>query len=78
MRKVQVVSENVHLYEIDPRRLTTDCMVVIRMDGIVDVVKSKSMVDVFDFYHDLGIRLKKIKNHCGTRNPKFHDPEPIG
>ena len=72
--KVRVVKEDVKLYEIDPRKLTSDCMTVIRMDGVVDVVRAYKMVDVFDFYHDLGIKLKKILLCGGVLNPKTQEP----
>lgn len=74
MSKVKVVKEDVQLYEIDPQKLTSDCMTVIRMDGIVDVVRAYKMVDVFDMYHDLGIRLKKILLCGGVLNPKRQNP----
>lgn len=74
MSKVKVVKEDVNLYDIDPKRLTTDCMTVIRMDGIVDVVRAYKMVDVFDKYHDLGITLKRIELCGGVLNPKTQEP----
>jgi hypothetical protein len=74
MSKVRVVKEDVNLYDIDPRKLTSDCMTVIRMDGIVDIVRSYKMVDVFDMYHDLGVRLKKIELCGGVLNPKNQKP----
>lgn len=72
--KVTVVAENVKLYEVDPRKLTSDCMTVIRKDGIVDVVRSYKMVDIFDFYYDLGIELQKILLTGGVLNPKTQSP----
>lgn len=72
--KVKVVAEGINLYEIDPRKLTSDCMTVIRRDGIVDVVRAYKMVDVFDFYYDLGIKLKKILLSGGVLNPKTQKP----
>jgi len=74
MTKVRLVAEDVKLYNIDPRKLTSDCMTVIRMDGVVDVVRSYKMVDVFDMYHDLGIKLKKIELCGGVLNPKTQNP----
>jgi hypothetical protein len=74
MTKVRLVAEDVKLYNIDPRKLTSDCMTVIRMDGVVDVVRSYKMVDVFDMYHDLGIKLKKIELCGGVLNPKNQNP----
>ena len=74
MSKVKMVKEDVNLYDINPRKLTSDCMTVIRMDGVVDVVRSYKMVDVFDMYHDLGIKLKKIEICGGVLNPKNQEP----
>jgi hypothetical protein len=75
MSNIRVVAQDVQLWEIDPKKLTTDCYTVIRKDGIVDVVRAGKMVYVFDHYHDLGIRLQKIEHSWGRRNPKFQDPE---
>lgn len=72
--KVKVVAQDVQLYEIDPQKLTSDCMTVIRMDGIVDVVRAYKMVDIFDFYYDLDIQLKKILLSGGVLNPKTQSP----
>lgn len=72
--KVTVVAENVKLYEIDPRKLTSDCMTVIRKDGVVDIVRSYKMVDIFDFYYDLEIELQKILLSGGVLNPKTQSP----
>lgn len=72
--KVRVVAQDIQLYEVDPKKLTSDCMTVIRMDGVVDVVRAYKMVDVFDFYHDLGIKLKKILLSGGVLNPKNQEP----
>jgi hypothetical protein len=33
------------------------------------------MVDIFDHYYDLGIRLKSIDFSGGRRNPRLQDPE---
>lgn len=71
MSKVQVVAENVHPSEIDPQRLTSDCHIVIRKDGVRDIVKAFKMVDIFDVYHDLGITIQKIELSGGVLNPKF-------
>jgi hypothetical protein len=72
MSQVKVVAENVELSEIDPRRLTSDCHTVTREDGVVDVVKSTKRVSIFDIYHDLGIRIRKIELSGGVLNPKNH------
>lgn len=72
--KIKVVAQDVHLWEIDPKKLTTDCYTVIHKDGTVDVVRGR-MVGIFDQYHDAGIKLQKIQHSGGTRNPKFQEPE---
>lgn len=72
--KVRVVAQDIQLYEVDPRKLTSDCMVVIRMDGVVDIVRAYKMVDIFDFYHDLDIKLKRIELSGGVLNPKTQSP----
>ena len=72
--RVKVVAQDVKLYDIDPRKLTSDCMTVIRMDGVVDVVRAYKMVDIFDFYYDLDILLKKILLSEGVLNPKTQNP----
>lgn len=75
MSKVKVVAENVHLYDIVSSKLTTDCHTVIRKDGIVDVVRAYKMADIFDMYHDLGVRIHKIELSGGVLNPKTQQPE---
>lgn len=70
----RIVAQDVQLWEVDPKKLTTDCYTIIRKDGIVDIVRGK-MVRIFDHYHDLGIRLQKIEHSGGCRNPKFQEPE---
>lgn len=72
--KVKVVAQDVHLYDVEPSKLTSDCLVVIRKDGIVDIVRAYKMVDVFDHYYDLGILLKKISLSGGVLNPKTQSP----
>jgi len=76
MKSVIVVAEDVKLYDVSPDKLTTDCHTVIRKDGVVDIVRAAKMVDIFDVYHDLGIRLQKIEVSGGRRNPKLQSPEP--
>ena len=70
MTKVKVVAEDTHLYDIDPRKLTSDCHTVTRTDGAVDVVRAYRMVDIFDLYYDLGVYLQKIELSGGTLNPR--------
>ena len=70
MSKVKVVAEDVKLYDIIPGQLTSDCHTVIRKDGVVDVVRACKMVDIFDLYYDLGVRIQKIQLSGGTLNPR--------
>lgn len=72
--KVRVVAQDIQLYEVEPAKLTSDCMIVIRRDGVVDVVRAYKMVDIFDHYYDLGILLKKISLSGGVLNPKTQSP----
>jgi hypothetical protein len=75
MDKIRVIAQDVNLRDFQPQNLTTDCFLVTRLDGVVDVIKSRKMVDIFDHYHDLGIRLKSIDFSGGGKNPKFQEPE---
>jgi hypothetical protein len=75
MSKVRVVAENVNPKELDPRKLTTDCLLVFRKDGSTDMVRSYRKVEVFDLYYDLGIKLTQIECAGGTRNPKLQEPD---
>lgn len=75
MTKVRVVAQGVEPKLVDPKKLTSDCMTIVREDGIVDIIRCHKAVDAFDFYHDLGIRVKSINRSWGHRNPKFHEPE---
>jgi hypothetical protein len=72
---MKILHENVTLCDIDPGKLTTDCHIVTRKDGVVDIVRAYKMVDIFDFYYDRDIRLQSIKLSGGTRNPKLQSPE---
>lgn len=72
---MKILHENIHLYDIDPSKLTNDCHTVIRKDGIVDVVRADKRTDIFDFYWDKGIKLQRIEISGGTRNPRRESPE---
>jgi hypothetical protein len=72
---IQVVAQDVHLENIDPKNLTSDCYLVFRKDGVVDIIKARRMVDIFDHYYDLGILLKAIELSGGLKNPKREQPE---
>ena len=72
--RVRVVAQGVNPRDIDPRKLTSDCMVVYREDNIVDIVRSYRRVDVFDFYYDMDVTLKRIELSGGVLNPKTNKP----
>lgn len=71
----RILKEDVHPSDVHPKCLTTDCYFVHRVCGQVDIAKAGGMVHVFDTYHDLGIRLRRIIHAGGRRNPKFQEPE---
>lgn len=73
-QSAKILKEDILPDQIHPRDLTTDCYFVHRADGQVDVARAGSMVHVFDTYHDMGIRLRRIKPAGGRRNPKFQEP----
>jgi len=75
MSKVKVVAEDVNLYDIITGQLTSDCHTVIRKDGVVDIVRAYKMVDIFDVYYDLGVRIQKVQLSGGTLNPRTQPPE---
>lgn len=75
MGKITVVAQDVSPSDVKPKKLTTDCYLVFRKDGVVDIIRAKKRVDIFDHYYDLGIELKLIDFSGGIRNPKFQDPE---
>jgi hypothetical protein len=75
LEKIRVIAQDVHLSDIEPKNLTNDCYVVVRKDGVIDVIKARRMVDIFDHYYDLGILLKSIDFSGGRRNPKLQEPE---
>jgi hypothetical protein len=71
----KILRENVDISSINPRDLTTDCYFVYRVDNQVDLARAAGLVHVFDTYHDIGIKLKRIKHAGGYRNPKFQEPQ---
>ncbi len=74
MSNIQVLKEDITISEINPSDLTTDCMFVYMMDGTIDVVRSQSMVKIFDEYHDNKKRVVKIDFTGGRLNPKTQTP----
>ena len=75
LNKIRVVAQDITASEIKPGNLTTDCYIVKRKDGVIDIIKARRMVDIFDHYYDLGIDLLRIDYSGGRRNPKFQEPE---
>jgi ribosomal protein L36 len=75
LEKIRVIAQDVLPSDIDPKKLTNDCYIVVRRDGVIDVIKARRMVDIFDHYYDLGILLKSIDFSGGRRNPKLQEPE---
>ena len=79
--KVNVVSEQVEIDLVDISKLTTDCHGVeyLSESGLVftDVVRSHTMVDIFDLYHDSKKTVKRIWVLGGKLNPKLSSPEIV-
>lgn len=71
---MKILKEDVKVSEISYKSLTTDCMFIHLQDGQVDIVRSSSMVEIFDSYHDNGKKVVKIEHSGGCRNPKFQQP----
>jgi ABC-type uncharacterized transport system ATPase subunit len=74
MSKVEVLAEDVDPKKVNVRNLTNDCMFVYLDDDSVFLVKSKSMVAVFDQFHDQGHTVVRISHSGGSLNPKFQTP----
>jgi hypothetical protein len=72
---MQLLKPDIDLKEVNPRNLTTDCKLVEKADGRIDLVRGYSSVRIFDYYWDQGIRISRIWHAGGTRNPKFQEPE---
>ena len=60
--------------DILPKQLTTDCHFVTKIDGNIDIVRGVSMVKIFDYYHDKGIKITSIEVSGGQLNPKMQEP----
>ena len=60
--------------DILPKQLTTDCHFVTKLDGNIDIVRGVSMVKIFDYYHDKGIKITSIEVSGGQLNPKMQEP----
>ena len=73
-KDVTILKKDIIPSDITPKELTTDCHYVERVCGMVDVVRGVSMVKIFDFYHDKGIKIKSITVSGGALNPKLCEP----
>ena len=69
-----ILLENVDMSSISKGDLTTDCYVVERKDGQIDLTRG-AMVSIFDIYHDKGVEIVRISQAGGTLNPKLHSPK---
>lgn len=79
--KVNIVGEMVEIDQLDLSRLTTDCHGVAYTGETnlvyTDVVRSHTMVDIFDLYHDDGKTVHKIWVLGGKLSPKLASPELV-
>jgi len=76
MKDVIVMMEQTSETEIRDlnKQLPTDLhLVEYTLDGEfrADGVRAHTMVDIFDFYHDLGAKVSRIKSGYGTIKPKL-------
>lgn len=71
VRTIKTVAEDVDLSELKLSELTTDCHTVHRESGSCDILRASRMVDLFDYYYDLGIPVKKIEVTGGRINPRL-------
>ena len=76
MKDVIVMMEQTSEAEIRDldKQLPTDLhLVEYTLDGEfrADGVRAHTMVDIFDFYHDLGAKVSLIKSGFGTIKPKL-------
>ena len=79
--KVKVIGEKVEIDKIDLSRLTVDCHGVeyTTEQNLVftDVVRSYTMVDIFDLYHDDRKQISKIWVLGGKLSPKLAEAEIV-
>lgn len=79
--KVNIIGEMVEIDQLDISKLTTDCHGVAytgETDLVyTDVVRSHTMVDIFDLYHDAGKTVERIWVLGGNLNPKLASPEIV-
>ncbi len=70
----KVLKEDVDPASYKSSDLTTDCYYVYLSDGRIDLAKG-GMVPIFDDYHDRKLKITRIQQSGGTRNPKLFTPE---
>ena len=75
-KDVSVLKEDIIPTDVPARQMTTDCHFVHRTDGKIDIVRGQSMVKIFDYYYDKGLKLSKIEVAGGQLNPKLCEPFP--
>ena len=79
--KVRVVGEKIEINKVDLSKLTVDCHAVEYTTEqnmvYVDIVRSYTMVDIFDLYHDDKKRVSKIWVLGGKLNPKLAESEIV-
>ena len=79
--KVKVVGEKIEIDKVDLSKLTVDCHGVeytTEQDAIyVDIVRSYTMVDIFDLYHDDKKRVNRIWVLGGKLSPKLAEAEVV-
>jgi len=74
LKEVTIVKKDVVKNDILPKQLTTDCHFVTKIDGNIDIVRGVSMVKIFDYYYDKGIKITSIEVSGGQLNPKMQEP----
>ena len=79
--KVKVVGEKIEINKVDLSKLTVDCHGVEYTTEqnmvYVDIVRSYTMVDIFDLYHDNKKTISKIWVLGGKLSPKLAEPEIV-
>ena len=74
MKEVTILKKDIVRNEILSKQLTTDCHFVTKIDGNIDIVRGVSMVKIFDYYYDQGIKITSIEVSGGQLNPKMQEP----
>ena len=74
LKEVTILKKDVVKNDIPSKQLTTDCHFVTKICGGIDIVRGVSMVKLFDYYHDKGIKITSIEVSGGQLNPKMQEP----